>query len=324
MWLMDNKLVDTFARKHNYLRVSLTDACNFRCQYCVAAFGGHHPNPSLMQAEEIEAIIQIFAELGVDRVRFTGGEPLVRRDSKDIFYRIGRLSVKLAITTNGYYLDKFLDCFEEIDLRSINVSLDTLDANTFQNITRVNGFSKVKGNIEASLQRNFTIKINVVVMKGVNDHELCHFVEWTRHVPVHVRFIEFMPFKENAWDPLKVMSYRQMMDEISKKFEFIKLEDKPNDTDKKYQVKGFKGTFAVISSVTEPFCAGCNRLRITADGKMKNCLFSQDESDLLTAYRNGKDIRPLILESVHAKFASYGGQKLGSEMNNRRMISIGG
>lgn len=323
--MTQNQLIDKFQRVHNYLRVSLTDACNFRCQYCVASFGeGHRPSPHLMSTAEIEGIIGIFAEMGVDRVRFTGGEPLVRRDALDIFQRVGRFPLKLSLTTNGFYLEKFLSCFQEIGLRSINVSLDTLHPEKFLQITRINGYNQVKNNIDTLLQMNFHVKLNVVVMNGFNNGELCDFVAWTQDFPIHIRFIEFMPFKGNAWEKEKVFSLKQMLEEIGTKFEFEKLHDNPNDTDKKYQVKGFKGSFGVISSVTEPFCSGCNRLRITADGKMKNCLFSQSETDLITAYRKGEDIRPLIKQTVEAKFARFGGQELGSQMNNRTMISIGG
>ena len=323
--MTQNQLIDKHQRVHNYLRVSLTDACNFRCQYCVASFGeSHHPSPHLMSAEEIEGIVGIFAEMGIDRVRFTGGEPLVRRDSLDIFRRIGRLPLKLSLTTNGFNLEKFLSCFKEIGLRSINVSLDTLHPAKFLQITRVDGFTRVKNNIDLLLQMNFHVKLNVVVMNGFNNSELCDFVAWTKDVPIQIRFIEFMPFKGNAWEKEKVFSLKQILEEISTNFEFEKLHDNLNDTDKKYQVKGFKGSFGVISSVTEPFCSGCNRLRITADGKMKNCLFSQSETDLITAYRKGEDIRPLIKQNVEAKFARFGGQELNSKMNNRAMISIGG
>lgn len=323
--MTQNQLIDRFQRVHNYLRVSLTDACNFRCQYCVASFGEiHHPSPNLMSAEEIEGIVAIFAEMGVDRVRFTGGEPLVRKDSLDIFRRVGRLPLKLSLTTNGFHLEKFLNCFQEIGLRSINVSLDTLQSAKFLQITRVDGFTRVKNNIDKLLQMNFHVKLNVVVMDGFNNDELCDFVAWTQETPIHIRFIEFMPFKGNAWDKHKVFSLKQMLEEISTKFAFEKLRDHLNDTDKKYQVKGFKGSFGVISSVTEPFCSGCNRLRITADGKMKNCLFSASETDLISAYRKGEDIRPVIKQTVEAKFASMGGQELNSHMNNRAMISIGG
>lgn len=323
--MIQNQLIDKFQRQHNYLRVSLTDACNFRCQYCVAAFGeSHHPSPHLMNAEEIEGIIGIFAEMGIDRVRFTGGEPLVRRDALDIFRRIGRLPLKLSLTTNGFHLEKFLSCFQEIGLRSINVSLDTLHPAKFLQMTRVDGFTRVKNNIDTLLKMNFHVKLNVVVMNGFNNNELCDFVAWTRDVPIQIRFIEFMPFKGNAWEKEKVFSLKQILEEIATKFEFEKLYDHLNDTDKKYQVKGFMGSFGVISSVTEPFCSGCNRLRITADGKMKNCLFSQGETDLITAHRKGEDIRPLIKQTVEAKFARFGGQELNSQMNNRAMISIGG
>jgi cyclic pyranopterin phosphate synthase len=202
--------------------------------------------------------------------------------------------------------------------------LDTLDPSKFKRITRVDAFEKVKDNLDALLERNFNVKLNMVVMNGINETEISDFVEWTRHKAFHIRFIEFMPFKGNDWEKTKVFSYHDMMEQITEKYDVIKIQDKPHDTDKKYQVKDFKGTFGIISTVTAPFCSDCNRLRLTADGKMKNCLFSQSETDLLSVYRTGGDIRPLILQTVEAKFASFGGQELGSKMNNRSMISIGG
>lgn len=319
------KLFDQHGRIHNYLRVSLTDACNFRCQYCVASFGeSHHVSPHLMQADEIYGIIKVFAELGVERVRFTGGEPLVRKDVGEIFNKVKGLPLKFAITTNGMFLDKYLDHFKDMNLKSINVSLDTLDAAKFKYITKVDALTKVVGNIEKLLHQDFYVKVNAVVMRGVNDDEILDFVELTKSLPIHVRFIEFMPFKNNEWDQEKVYSYQEILNRISSQYHITKLVDERHDTAKKYQVQGHEGTFAVISTVTEPFCSDCNRIRLTADGKMKNCLFSQSETDILAAYRNGEDIKPLIIDNIKSKFPQFGGQKIGKEMNNRSMIMIGG
>ena len=168
-------------------------------------------------------------------------------------------------------------------------------------------------------------------MKGLNDDELLDFVNWTKDTPVHVRFIEFMPFQGNKWTSNKVLTWQQMLQIIEAQYSFIKLKDDAHDTTKKYMVPGHAGTFAMISTMSAPFCSTCNRMRLTADGKMKNCLFSKAETDLLTALRKGEDVAPLILQSIQAKAEALGGQFTNdfehidaSAIQNRSMITIGG
>ena len=173
--------------------------------------------------------------------------------------------------------------------------------------------------------------MNVVVMKGLNDDEIIDFVDWTKDTPVHVRFIEFMPFESNRWTSNKVFTWKEMMELVEKKYPVTRLHDDIHDTAKKYMIPGHAGTFAIISTMSAPFCSGCNRMRLTADGKMKNCLFSKSETDLLTAFRRGEDIVPLILSSIQSKAKELGGQftkgfeKIHSDnIHNRTMIAIGG
>jgi len=168
-------------------------------------------------------------------------------------------------------------------------------------------------------------------MKGINDKEITDFVEWTQFEPIHVRFIEFMPFANNQWMSDKVFTYQQILSQIAEKFDFVKIQDELNDTTKKYQVYNHQGTFAIISTMTAPFCATCNRLRLTADGKLKNCLFSKGETDLLTLYRNHEDIIPSITQTIKEKEKALGGQLFSdftqidtTQVINRSMISIGG
>jgi len=214
---------------------------------------------------------------------------------------------------------------------SLNISLDTLDPDKFNIITRRDSFKKVMDNINLMIARNFHVKVNVVVMKGMNEHEINDFVAWTKDVPVHVRFIEFMPFEGNRWTSNQVFTWKEMLEEISRKYSPVALKGDIHDTAKKYSIEGHKGTFAIISTMSSPFCAGCNRMRLTADGKMKNCLFSQEETDLLTALRKGDDVLALIQESIRSKAKELGGQftkdfeKIHTEdLHNRSMISIGG
>ena len=198
-------------------------------------------------------------------------------------------------------------------------------------ITRRDQFKLVYDNIHLLLKNNFHVKVNVVVMKGLNDNEITDFIEWTKDEPVHVRFIEFMPFTGNRWTSNKVFTWQEMLRVIEEKYDVIHLKNDEHDTAKRYIVPGHAGTFAVISTMTGPFCSGCNRMRLTADGKMKNCLFSKEETDLLTAFRKGEDITPLIHQSIGNKAKELGGQFTADfehlhaeDIANRSMITIGG
>ncbi len=325
-------LIDSFARAHNYLRISLTDNCNLRCFYCMPEEDYEFsPAARLMQPDEIESIAKIFVENGVDKIRLTGGEPLVRKDAAEIIDRLSKLPVDLTLTTNATRLHDFVDVLEKAKVRSLNISLDTLDPDKFNIITRRNGFQKVMDNIHLMLSRNFTVKVNVVVMKGLNDNEIIDFVDWTKDLPVQVRFIEFMPFDGNRWTSNQVFTWTDMLTSIGRKYTPLRLHDGIHDTDKKYKIEGHRGSFSVISTMSSPFCNGCNRMRLTADGKMKNCLFSTKETDLLTALRNNEDLLPLIEQSILSKAKELGGQftkdfeKIHTEdLTNRSMISIGG
>lgn len=325
-------LTDRFHRTHNYLRISLTDNCDLRCTYCMPE-EDHAVTPSarLLQPVEIECIARIFTSLGVNKIRLTGGEPLIRKDAADIIGRLAQLPVVLTLTTNGTRLHQYTELLSACGIRSLNISLDTLDPDRFLLMTRRNLFAQVKSNIDEMVALGFEVKVNTVVMKGVNDDELEAFIRWTRNLPIHVRFIEFMPFTGNRWQPEKVLGWQQILERATSAFDIRPLGRDTHGTAKKYAVNGHLGTFAVISTMTAPFCGDCNRLRLTADGKMKNCLFSPSETDLLTAYRNGEDIIPLIQANVRDKRESLGGQFTAgpqqvdaTQIENRSMISIGG
>lgn len=329
---MTTSLKDKFGRIHDYLRISLTDKCNLRCTYCMPANPYYLPKEHLLTFEEIYKIAEIFVnDFGIKKIRFTGGEPLVRKEAGKIIEQISRLPVELAITTNGILLDEYLPLFERIGLASVNISLDSLNPKRFEKITKRPIFEKVMSNIEKALQSGLHIKINTVLMYGQNEDEIIDFVNWTRDVPIHVRFIEFMPFYGNNWDREKTLSFQEIMDRIANIYPVVRLKDAPNSTSKSYRVKGFKGTFAVISSVTAPFCEGCNRIRLTVDGKLKNCLFSNDEADLLSVLRAGEDVKPVIVNCIYSKYAEKGGlmgfDKVDARYDydrGRSMTAIGG
>ncbi|TMI74049.1 MAG: GTP 3',8-cyclase MoaA [Bacteroidetes bacterium] len=323
---------DSYNRMHNYLRISLTDNCNLRCFYCMPEEEYEFaPASKLMQKDEIDELAKIFVSLGVNKIRLTGGEPLVRKDAAEIIKTLSKLPVKLTLTTNGSRLHEFVDILDESGVHSLNISLDTLQPERFQLITRRDQFKRVFDNIQMLLKRGFHVKVNMVVMKGLNDSEINDFVEWTKREPVHVRFIEFMPFSGNRWASNKVVTMQQILDTVSEKYEVERLQDEKHDTAKGYRVPGHLGTFAIISTMSANFCGDCNRIRLTADGKMKNCLFAEKETDLLTALRSGIDVVPLIHQNIRGKAKELGGQFTTDfehlhpeEIHNRSMITIGG
>lgn len=335
MKINNNILKDSFGRQHTYLRISLTELCNLRCTYCMPAEGIQlSPKSHIMTFEEVYTIAKIFVDHGVTKIRLTGGEPLVRKDVDVILKKLATLPVDLAISTNAVTVDRFINTFKSCGIQNINVSLDSLDAEKFNQITRRNDFEKVYQNIQLLIAEGFKVKLNVVLMKGFNDNEIIDFIKFTKELPVSVRFIEFMPFDGNKWDKSKMVSYAEVMTFVNAEFpenEVLRIQDAPNDTSKNYKIKGYKGSFAIISSVTNPFCDSCNRIRLTANGQIKNCLFSSTESDLLTPLREGKDIEPIIQKAIQSKFKIRGGMdtlekleepKLHSQ--NRSMITIGG
>lgn len=329
-----NILTDKFGRIHDYLRISLTERCNLRCFYCMPEEGiALRPRSQFMTKSEIINIAKTFVNLGVKKIRLTGGEPLVRNDAKEIIEELSALPIELAITTNGILIDKFIETFLACGIKSINVSLDSLQKEKLNTITRRNYFDAIISNLHLLIRNNFHVKLNAVIMKGVNDDEIIDFIEFTKNNNVHFRFIEFMPFSGNKWDWSKGLSYKEMMALITAQYgkDILKIVDGKNDTAKNYQIAGYIGTFAVISSVTNPFCDTCNRIRLTADGKIKNCLFSNSETDLLSHLRKGEDIQPLILQSIWDKKGQRGGMNTFTQLSNsvlhnknRTMVAIGG
>ncbi|MBC5837757.1 GTP 3',8-cyclase MoaA [Flavobacterium muglaense] len=329
------QMQDTHGRGHSYLRISITENCNLRCTYCMPAEGiSLTPKAHLMTADEIVTIAQTFVNQGVNKIRLTGGEPLVRKDAKDIMLRLGKLGVELTLTTNGILVHDFIDTFKEAGVHTLNLSIDSLQKEKFNQITRRNYFDKFNENLELLDANGFQLKLNVVVMKGFNDNEIIDFIELTKNRNIQIRFIEFMPFDGNQWNKEKLVSYAEILSQVNDKYSVEKVErliDKPHDTAKNHKIASYKGRFSVISSVTNPFCSSCNRIRLTADGKLKNCLFSNSETDLLQTLRSGGAIEPLIFQNIKSKHAMRGGMdddakfqnpKLFSQ--NRSMIKIGG
>jgi molybdenum cofactor biosynthesis protein A len=327
-------LADSFGRVHNYLRISLTERCNLRCFYCMPPEGVQlSPKEHIMQANEVIAIASEFVALGVNKIRLTGGEPLVRKDIADILKGLSALNVEIAVSTNGVVLDQYMNLLESLNIKHLNISLDTLNEHKYNGITQRDYFQRVYKNINDAIERGFIVKVNVVLIKGKNEEELIDFIEWTRNKNISVRFIEFMPFNGNNWDWSKGMGLNEIVSFLEKEYgsNLIKLEDKPHDTTRNYAINGFKGSFGVISTVTNPFCDSCNRIRLTANGRIRNCLFSAQETDLLGALRSGENIRMVIEDCIRNKKKVRGGMEnneqfadVANHTENRSMVMIGG
>jgi cyclic pyranopterin phosphate synthase len=289
------------------------------------------PRDEILTFEEIERLVRLFVSAGVDKVRLTGGEPLVRQDVEALVERIGRVAGlrTLAITTNGLLLPKKLRRLHAAGVNLLNISLDTLRPDRFAFITRRQGFEIVLRAIDLAIEYGYDpVKVNAVVMRGFNDDELADFVALTEHKPIEVRFIEYMPFDGNGWNDRRFMPYTDMIAQIERRFpQLTRLQDGPNDTSKTYQVPGFLGRVGFITSMSEHFCSSCNRLRITADGNLKVCLFGAAEVSLRDALRSGQtdeEVGKLIQDAVHHKKAAHAGMYELASSENRPMILIGG
>ncbi|MBD3637553.1 MAG: GTP 3',8-cyclase MoaA [Crocinitomicaceae bacterium] len=332
---MDNttKIVDRFGREHKYLRISLTERCNLRCFYCMPEEGVKLREKScFMTSEEVIELAEKFVALGVTKIRLTGGEPLIKKDIGNILSQLSKLPVELGITTNGVLVDKYIDTFKKAGIKSVNVSLDSLKEDRFNAISRRNYFNRIKSNIDLLIENDFNVKVNVVLIKDVNDDEITDFIDWSIIKPIEVRFIEFMPFDGNKWNWDKLVSNKKILETVHSHYgeDYVeKIKDKKNDTTRSYRIKKAKGSFGIISSMTNPFCDTCNRIRLTADGKIRNCLFSNSEVDLLGALRRKQNVEQLILQSIYNKEKQRGGINNFETSDfvlkdDRSMVTIGG
>nr|CAH7716904.1 unnamed protein product [Callosobruchus chinensis] len=301
----EGPLTDLFGRHHNYLRISLTERCNLRCQYCMPEDGVKlTEKPHLLTTEEIIKIARLFVKEGVSKIRLTGGEPTVRKDLSEIIFSLKQIEglKTVAITTNGLVLTKQLVALQKAGLDVINVSLDTLVAEKYEKITRRKGWNRVMMGIDLALQLGYNpVKVNCVLMKGFNEDEIVDFVRFTKDRSVDIRFIEYMPFTGNKWEVDKLIPYRSLLKVIQAEWpDFHPLENAPNA----WKVPGYKGQVGFITSMSEHFCGSCNRLRMTADGNLKVCLFGNTEISLRDAIRNGcsdDDLVALIGAAVKRK-----------------------
>ncbi|MFQ5912113.1 MAG: GTP 3',8-cyclase MoaA [Nitrospinota bacterium] len=302
-------LYDTYGRAHTDLRISVTDQCNFRCQYCMPEEGMIWlPKEEILSFEEIARVVRLATELGFDSYHLTGGEPLLRQQLDRLVRMMLEIQpdMDLALTTNGVLLPQLARPLYEAGLRRINISLDTLKPHKFLEITRRDMFQKALNGIQATAEAGFhPIKINAVAINGFNHDELEDFGRWARETGYVVRFIEYMPLDaQHAWEMKKVLPARNILEGLGRAGELELARDNPHDPATKYRYKDGKGEVGVIPTVTEPFCATCNRIRLTADGMIRTCLFSTVEHNIKELLRGGaddEDIKEWLAEVVMTK-----------------------
>ncbi len=313
-------LVDGFGRIHNNLRISVTDRCNLRCTYCMPEEVVFMDRAALLSFEEITRFVRVAAPLGIDKVRLTGGEPLMRRNLSALVRMLVAVPGirDVGLTTNGLLLAGQARELYEAGLRRINVSLDTLDSGRFRELTRRDGLEKVLQGIQAAREAGFEpVKVNAVIVRGVNDLDVVPLARWARAEGVELRYIEYMPIGAEAWERGKVFFAHEMLEAIER--EVAPLAPAP-DYDPRAPAMDFvyadgAGRVGFIASVSRPFCRHCNRLRLTCDGKLRNCLFALDEVDVKALLRGGGDeqLADAIRGNVAAKWE-------GHEINTARFV----
>jgi cyclic pyranopterin phosphate synthase len=335
-----SQLVDNFGRKITYLRVSITDRCNYRCIYCQPEeqfeFISHQ---EILRYEEIVEIIEEAVNLGVSKVRITGGEPLARKGVVGFIKKLREIKKleDISLTTNGFFLSEYAEKLKEAGLNRVNISLDSLQEEKYKKITRGGSLDKVLKGIDSALKAGLLpIKINTVLIRGINDDEVEDFIRLALERPLNIRFIEFMPSGEEVINKLenKFISVLEIKENFTEKYLFRRIDiNSGNGPAKYFQIKGGQGTIGFITALSQHFCETCNRIRLTSEGKLRPCLFSNKEVDIKQAIRNAKTddkiirskiIRDNIIEAINIKPQ---GHKLNKKFSNReffKMSKIGG
>jgi len=329
------RLTDSHGRVIHDLRVSITDRCNYKCVYCRTGEGGaQYPELGI---DEYLRLIKLFVGLGVTKVRLTGGEPLLRRGLVDLVKELSRLRtlwgepLELALTTNGHLLDELAAPLKAAGLNRVTVSMDAVDAPTFEKITRVPGsFEAVLAGIRAAREAGLTpLKINCVLLRGFNDDQIEGFAQFARQEDVVVRFIEFMPLEEGRlWTPEIVVPLKEIVERLSRALPLVEMPPRDaSETARRYTFADGVGEIGIIAPVSEAFCGACSRVRLTSDGKIRTCLFSQVEHDLYGRLRSGasdEELRAYILQTVQGKEARHHIGEPGFLKPSRSMVHIGG
>jgi cyclic pyranopterin phosphate synthase len=326
-------LVDGHGREITDLRVSVTDRCNFRCQYCMPAEGlPWLEREEILHFEEIQRLVRLVAPMGVTDLRLTGGEPLVRREFPSLVAMLAAVPgiEDLSLTTNGYLLDRHADALVEAGITRVNVSIDSLQRDRFFQITRRDSLPQVLRGLEAIArhERVRPIKVNAVAMKGFTEEEALPFAEFARSTSFQVRFIEFMPLDgDHAWSPDQVLTGDELREIIHRVHPLEEKPREPHATARVFRFADGEGEIGFINPVSEPFCADCNRIRLTADGKLRTCLFSLHETDLREPLRSGAsdaELEAVIRAAVWRKELKHHVGEPGFRQPPRTMSAIGG
>ncbi|MGB9856317.1 MAG: GTP 3',8-cyclase MoaA [Caldisericum exile] len=330
------KLTDNFDRIHDYVRISLIDKCNLNCIYCNPSntLAKFETNKSILSYEELYRLIHILIrDLEVKKIRFTGGEPLIRKDVIKFFEMISSLKkqygFEIGITTNGTHLLEKLEALKKFGVDRLNISLDTLSRTKFIAITGKDFFDETITAIQKAISLDFkSVKVNAVIIKNINDDELIDFVEFFKSYSITLRFIEYMPFTGNQWDDSKFLSWREMKYRVEQKYSLTEIES-DGKVSKDFFVDHAKLKIGFISSISDHFCDSCNRLRITATGQIKNCLFSNPsevslKSLLADRAISDKTIVEFIQNSLQSKWMKHPSADELAALNQNNMMSIGG
>ncbi len=324
-------LIDKFERVHKDLRVSLTDKCNLRCTYCMPESGVDWISKAKhLTAEELNRVVGILCELGISEIRLTGGEPLLHPEILDIVKILNKLPTKpeISMTTNATRLDKLAFELKSAGLKRLNISLDTLNPNTFKELTRRDGFEETMAGISAAKLAGFPIKINSVLMRNINDSEAILLLDWAIENNFELRFIEQMPLDaQHAWDKNLMITQQEIFEALSKKYKLVSLKNRGSDPAELFSIEGTNIKVGIIASVSAPFCSNCDRLRLTSDGQLRNCLFASEESDLRIPLRNNAtddELRAIIKANVSQKKRGHGIGEPDFVQPIRPMSAIGG
>lgn len=333
----ESRLVDSYGRGHRDLRISLTDRCSLRCTYCMPAdFADWIPSAELLTTDELMSVLEIAVDEGIEEVRLTGGEPLLRPDAVDVVRRINALPrpPRISITTNALRLSGLAGPLRDAGLERVNVSLDTLDRDRFKALTHRDRLDDVLAGLAAARAAGLApVKVNAVLMRGVNDDEAVPMLRWALDEGWQLRFIEQMPLDAGGlWNRAKMVTAEEILEKLSSAFDITALPQRGTAPAEEFYVNGGPATVGIIASVTRPFCGTCDRLRLTADGQLRNCLFARDETDLrfvlrdetLTKESREAEIRRRLHASVMAKLPGHGINDPTFIQPPRPMSAIGG
>ncbi len=326
------RLLDGFGRIGRDLRVSVTDRCNLRCTYCMPAEGlDWMPKPEMLTDDELLRLVGMLVSLGITQVRLTGGEPLLRRSLVDIVAGVAALEPRprIAMTTNGVGLDRLAGPLAAAGLDRVNVSLDTVDRGHYERLTRRDRFDDVVAGLKAAVDAGLApVKVNAVAMRGVNEDDVVELLQWCLDRGYDLRFIEQMPLDaQHSWHRSEMVTQGEILERLSARFTLAPVSDRGSAPAELFLVDGGPETVGVIASVSAPFCARCDRVRLTADGQLRNCLFARREVDLRGPMRDGAsdaDLADLVIGEMARKAAGHGISRADFQQPQRPMSAIGG